>query len=120
MDRRAKCPFCAIDQTNAVSSNQYVMVIRDKFPVSVGHSLIIPLRHVERPDELKVDEWQHVMSALQLLAAETSSFNFGVNSGVDAGQSIPHCHFHFIPRRAGDVPDPFGGVRNVIPGRGRY
>lgn len=98
----------------------------DGFPVSQGHSLIIPRRHVADYSDLTANE---ILAIHQILAEVRSliqkrfspdGFNVGVNIGFTAGQTITHVHVHLIPRYKGDVSDPVGGVRNVIPGKGNY
>lgn len=121
------CIFCVPISDPIVSENEHAFVIRDSFPTTPGHSLIIPKRHVAAYFDLTQEE---VLKCTQLLAiarnnilendATVTGFNVGINVGRDAGQSIPHCHIHLIPRRAGDVDNPQGGVRHVIPGKGHY
>lgn len=125
--RDSNCPFCSIANESIILENELAMVIADKFPVVEGHSLVIPKRHIASFFEL----WQPEVNACMSLLSELRSgmrnedsrilsFNVGVNDGEDAGQTIPHCHWHLIPRRSGDVKNPRGGVRNVIPGMGDY
>ena len=109
-----------------IEGNELAFVVADAFPVSPGHTLIISRRHVA--DYLALTETE--MAAMnQLLRAarhrltedlHPDGFNVGVNVGMAAGQTIAHVHIHLIPRYVGDVASPEGGVRNVIPGRGRY
>jgi ATP adenylyltransferase len=101
--------------------------IRDGFPVTEGHTLVIPKRHVEdyfglTQDELVAcDELLRVSKEqIQNQDASVTGFNIGINAGESAGQTIFHCHLHLIPRRTGDVVDPRGGVRGVIPGKQKY
>ena len=103
------------------------MVIRDLFPVTDLHTLIIPKRHAETYFDLsdvELDEMQGVLRRQREVILEqdemVTGFNIGINSGEDAGQTVFHCHIHLIPRRKGDVPEPRGGVRGVIPGKQRY
>lgn len=103
------------------------MAFADNFPVSRGHALIIPRRHVASFRELAPDEWAavHRLAVAVIARAEQDDpsirgFNLGINDGATAGQTIFHAHIHVIPRRAGDVSDPSGGIRGVIPGRARY
>lgn len=100
---------------------------KDRFPAVKGHCLIITERHVPDFFNLTKDEILDCMSVLkeqkQILSSKDPSikgFNVGVNIGITSGQTIMHCHIHLIPRRDGDVDDPVGGVRNVIPGKGNY
>jgi diadenosine tetraphosphate (Ap4A) HIT family hydrolase len=103
------------------------MVLRDGFPVTVGHSLVIPKRHVATYFDLSRDELLAIDELLKLTKAELENddptidgFNIGMNCGSTAGQTIFHCHVHLIPRRKGDVENPRGGVRHLIPGKGNY
>lgn len=120
------CPFCDISDTRILRQNAEALAISDAYPVSRGHTLVIPRRHVADLFELSEMELAEVVRLIgemkKQLAAEASpgGFNIGVNVGRDAGQTVMHAHVHIIPRYAGDVADPIGGVRNVIPGKGRY
>lgn len=95
--------------------------LRDGYPVSLGHSLVVPVRHIASLFDLPADEiaavWAEVARVREQLSAEfgVSAFNIGMNDGLAAGQTVPHAHVHVIPRRIGDVADPRGGVRWVIP-----
>ena len=120
------CPFCTLPSERILQSNTVGWVIRDAFPVSPGHTLIIPQRHVGSFFELNEDERNGLMALLAQaqagLAAEftPAGYNMGINDGAAAGQTVPHLHIHLIPRFAGDMPDPRGGVRWVIPHKARY
>ena len=128
------CPFCSLmygsDQrefTRIIGYNDEFIAIRDRYPVTPGHTLLIPRRHIETPFELWGDEMLALNRIMrrqkQIIQAEDSSvegFNIGFNVGTPAGQTVPHAHCHLIPRREGDVEDPIGGIRNVIPGKGNY
>jgi diadenosine tetraphosphate (Ap4A) HIT family hydrolase len=98
----------------------------DAFPVAEGHTLVLPRRHVaslfDLPDEELAAIWRLVAEVRQKLAAELNpdGFTVGVNDGAAAGQTVPHAHVHVIPRRAGDVADPRGGVRWVVPAKAPY
>jgi diadenosine tetraphosphate (Ap4A) HIT family hydrolase len=122
----ANCPFCQVEAGRVLDENELAVAIADAFPVSVGHTLVISRRHVADFFDLSEAEMTAVLNLLfrvqRRIAAElrADGFNVGVNSGVAAGQTVMHVHLHLIPRFAGDVADPHGGVRNVIPGRGRY
>lgn len=125
--REEGCIFCEIPSSRVILQNELAFAIRDGFPVTEGHTLIAPKRHVADYFELFQPELNAIQSLLQLaksaLAAEDpgiQGFNMGVNSGAVAGQTVFHCHVHLIPRRKGDVPDPKGGVRGVIPSRQKY
>jgi diadenosine tetraphosphate (Ap4A) HIT family hydrolase len=123
--KKAACPFCRVDR-EVILASQLSFSIYDKFPVSPGHVLVIPRRHVEDCFDLSraevEDLWEMVANVRQLLNDKYNpgGFNVGFNSGTEAGQTIPHAHIHIIPRYRGDVEDPAGGIRNVIPGRGKY
>ena len=121
------CVFCNIKNDRIVADNEYAYAILDGFPVTAQHSLIIPKRHVEDFFGLTENELLACNSLLQTLRTEiikedpsVKGFNIGMNSGSVAGQTIFHCHIHLIPRREGDVENPRGGVRHVMPGRGNY
>ena len=120
------CPFCTLPEYRIVDHNALAVVINDGFPVSLGHTLIIPKRHVGSFFELNTDE-QHAMLALIKTtktkldqAHAPDSYNIGINDGPEAGQTIPHVHMHLIPRYQGDVEDPRGGVRWLIPHKADY
>jgi diadenosine tetraphosphate (Ap4A) HIT family hydrolase len=122
----APCPFCTLPPERIVDQNEWAMVIRDGFPVSPGHTLVIPKRHVGSYFELRDAEADAMRSLL--LAAKTKvdeafrpdSYNIGINDGPQAGQTVPHVHMHLIPRYQGDVKDPRGGVRWLIPEKADY
>jgi diadenosine tetraphosphate (Ap4A) HIT family hydrolase len=109
-----------------VESNSHALAVADGFPVAPGHTLIVSRRHVPDLFELTEPELLGMIGLLREMRnrlLEThcpSGFNLGVNIGAAAGQTIFHVHIHLIPRFAGDVDCPEGGIRNVIPGRGRY
>ena len=125
---QAGCLFCEMRiSKELVLENDLAYVILDQFPVTGGHSLIIPKRHFADAFEMTATEHEAVWGLLQvrrreLLAMDETirGFNIGINAGQAAGQTIFHCHIHLIPRRKGDVEDPKGGVRGVVPGRQKY
>ena len=123
---RSPCPFCSLPPDRAVLANDRAVAIRDGFPVSPGHTLIIPRRHVgsffEVTDEERADLMQLLAQARQGLEQEfrPAGYNIGINDGVAAGQTVPHLHIHLIPRYAGDRDDPRGGVRWVLPDKAAY
>ena len=126
-DREQSCPFCDIPSDRIVSDNELCYAIRDRYPVTEGHTLVIPKRHVSDFFDLYSPERNCAHSLLYeqraLIQKEDESvtgFNIGVNSGKDAGQTVFHVHMHLIPRRKGDVGNPKGGVRGVIPGQQDY
>jgi diadenosine tetraphosphate (Ap4A) HIT family hydrolase len=119
-----RCLFCAPEHT--ILSNELVFARYDDFPVSEGHMLLIPHRHVANYFEMTPEEkeamWSLLDEAKGLLDREKQpdGYNIGVNCGPVAGQSVMHAHLHLIPRYPGDVTDPRGGVRAVIPAKQRY
>jgi len=120
------CPFCHVPVQAIVAQNDDAFTIRDRYPVSTGHTLVVPMRHVASFFNLNHDELRAIM-ALVVEAKEIcdkqfhpDGYNVGVNVGTAAGQTVMHAHVHVIPRYEGDMPDPTGGVRHVIPGRGKY
>jgi diadenosine tetraphosphate (Ap4A) HIT family hydrolase/5-methylcytosine-specific restriction endonuclease McrA len=126
-ERAGGCIFCNIDATRIVAENELMVAIRDAYPVTEGHSLLIPRRHVVGPNDLFQPElnamWAlsaKVRTALSASDPTIAAFNFGSNDGSAAGQTVMHAHFHIIPRRSGDTENPRGGVRGVIPGRQSY
>ena len=122
------CIFCNRKNCKVISSTKYFFIIRDTaYPVTKHHTLIITNRHIDDFFDLTKDEMSDLdevlkeqKNELKSLDKEISAFNVGVNVGKDAGQSIMHCHIHLIPRRKGDVEDPRGGVRGVIPEKQKY
>ena len=122
------CIFCYKTNCKVISSTKYFFIIRDTaYPVTKHHTLIITNRHVDDYFDLKKEEindldeiLKNQKKELKKIDKEISAFNVGVNIGKDAGQSIMHCHIHLIPRRKGDVDDPRGGVRGVIPEKQKY
>ena len=122
------CIFCNKTNCKVISSTKNFFIIRDTaYPVTKHHTLIITNRHVADFLDLTKEEMNELDEILKKqkvqlknLDEEISGFNVGVNIGKDAGQSIMHCHLHIIPRRKGDVKDPRGGVRGVIPEKQKY
>lgn len=120
------CPFCALTEDRWRGSNAHAYWVRDIFPVSPGHSLIILRRHVASIFEATAEERLALFDLVdQARAAAEAEFhpdawNIGINDGELAGQSVPHLHVHLMPRFAGDVADPRGGVRWVVPDRADY
>ena len=120
------CPFCTLLPERIIHRTEHLSAIRDAFPVSPGHTLLIPRRHVVSLFGLTIVEWVELGQLLTeiraALAAEfqPDGFNVGVNDGAAAGQTIRHLHVHLIPRYRGDQPDPRGGVRWILPEKARY
>ena len=121
------CIFCNPILSEIVLDDVLVYARKDKHPVTSMHTLIIPKRHVESYFLLDHSEINAVHKILRVMKEKiemkdesVSAFNIGINSGADAGQSIAHLHIHLIPRRKGDVDNPQGGVRGVIPRKQHY
>ena len=120
------CTFCEISDDRIFLSTSQVIGIWDGYPVSPGHALLIPRRHIATWFDATAEERNALVDATDLvkktieLAHSPDGYNIGINSGESAGQTIPHLHVHVIPRYEGDVPDPRGGVRWVVPDRARY
>ena len=120
------CPFCTLDEDRILASNELAIATPDGFPVSPGHTLVIPKRHVASWFDTTPEEQRAVIALLgemkQHLDAERSpaGYNIGINDGPAAGQTVRHLHLHLIPRYDGDTEDPRGGVRWVFPHRAAY
>jgi len=125
--QQAGCVFCELPADRIIASNALALAIRDNYPVTQLHTLVVPKRHAETFFDLFEPERRAINQLLSGLRVEimkkdasVSGFNIGMNNGDAAGQTISHAHVHLIPRRQGDVQDPRGGVRGVIPGKARY
>ncbi len=126
--REDGCLFCAAyEERDVLAENALAYAIADGYPVTEGHSLVIPKRHVSNYFDLtqaEINACNQLMVRLKEVLEDKdqsiSGWNVGINSGEDAGQTIFHCHIHLIPRRKGDVENPRGGVRHSIPGKGYY
>ena len=126
----ANCPFCEVASgdsgTEFVAETAHSVSFYDRYPLSEGHALVTPRRHVGDlfdldPDE-RADAWA-LLDTVRTLIVERFSpdgFNIGVNTNDAAGQTVAHAHIHLIPRQLGDVEDPRGGIRWVIPDKARY
>jgi len=120
------CPFCHLEASRVIAENVLALVLRDGYPISPGHTLVIPRRHIGSFFEISDEERRAMLELLDLqkvlLDQEFSpaGYNVGINDGASAGQTVPHLHIHLIPRYTGDLPDPRGGVRWVIPSKARY
>ena len=121
------CPFCkAESERDIIASTSLSIAFFDAFPVSPGHALIIPRRHVASFFDLTKDEQQDMLKladSVKRIVDEKyhpDGYNVGINVGEAAGQSIFHVHMHLIPRYKGDVSNPRGGVRGVIPSKQNY
>jgi diadenosine tetraphosphate (Ap4A) HIT family hydrolase len=124
----SECPFCdrIKDADSLYAATEFAVAFPDGFPVSQGHTLVVPKRHVATAEQLERAEWTGLFDLAREVARELTTLpgvegvNIGVNSGEVAGQTVAHAHAHVIPRRRGDVEDPRGGVRWVIPEKADY
>lgn len=125
MSDRILCKFCK-KNTELIFEKKYVKAFFDKFPVSKGHTIIVSVRHVETIFGLKSYELEEVVELIGEIKIfldklySPDGYNIGTNCGELAGQTIDHCHIHIIPRFKGDVSDPTGGIRGVIPDKRKY
>lgn len=119
------CIFCRPDRP-ILAETKVSLAFLDDFPVSNGHALVIPKRHVVSIWDMTSDEYADAFNLVRQVKDilqkkfEPQGFNVGVNCGETAGQTVFHAHIHIIPRYTGDVPSPRGGIRNIIPGKGSY
>ena len=126
-DPNNPCLFCNIKKSGLAKENELAYASYDTYPVSEMHCLIIPKRHVKDYFDLTEEEViacnkliNGIKKEVEIKDSTVKGFNIGTNSGKIAGQSIMHCHIHLIPRREGDVENPQGGVRSVIPKKQHY
>ena len=126
-DPNNPCLFCNIKESGVAHENDFAYASFDSYPVSKDHCLIIPKRHIKDYFELSKEELIACDKLVKIVKDEITNkdqsvkgFNLGTNIGKVSGQSIFHCHFHLIPRREGDVENPQGGVRSVIPSKQHY
>ena len=126
-DPNNPCLFCNIKESVVTYENDFAYASFDSYPVSKDHCLIIPKRHIKDYFELSKEELIACDKLIKIVKDEiinkdqsVKGFNLGTNIGKVSGQSILHCHFHLIPRREGDVENPQGGVRSVIPSKQHY
>lgn len=121
----AACIFCRLDRP-ILAESALSLAFLDSYPVSKGHSLVVPRRHLASIWDLSPEEYADAFALARQVKDllqekfQPQGFNIGVNCGEAAGQSVWHAHIHVIPRYTGDVASPKGGVRNVVPGKGRY
>ena len=122
-----QCVFCGVSSDKVLLENDHAFAFWDAFLVTPPHLLVVPKRHT--PDYFSITRDELTACDSLLRAAEAmvreqdptvEGFNVGSNAGAVAGQTVFHCHFHLVPRRKGDIEDPRGGVRNVIPDKGSY
>ena len=122
----AQCPFCNLPKERVWFDSHDSLAILDGFPLTPGHTLVIPKRHVVSVFELPQEELSHLSAVVtkvrKILKAkyQPDAFNIGINDGLAAGQTVTHAHIHVIPRKAGDVPEPRGGIRWIIPDKAKY
>lgn len=120
------CPFCNIEKERIIIENSFCYSVYDYFPVSIGHTLIVTKEHISNFFELSNNQKYALIDMLSEMEVflkkkyNPDGFNVGININKTAGQTINHVHVHLIPRFINDVLDPTGGVRNVIPGKGKY
>ena len=120
------CPFCSMAPDKIIAQNSLSFTVRDTLPVSPGHTLILPKRHIASIFDATEDEvaalWDALQGARNELLNEFSpdGFNIGINDGLASGQTILHLHIHLIPRYQGDMPDPRGGIRWIFPDKAVY
>ena len=126
-DPNNPCLFCNIKESGLVKENGLAYVSYDTYPVTDMHCLIIPKRHVQDYFDLTDEEIiacntliKNIKKEIEFKDPNVKGFNIGTNAGKISGQSILHCHIHLIPRREGDVENPQGGVRSVIPSKQHY
>lgn len=122
----SECPFCNLPDERILGANEHGLYIRDGYPISPGHTLIIPRRHCGSWFDTTPAEREALHRLLDAAKDELAEqfspdgYNIGINDGPAAGQTIPHLHIHLIPRYHGDRDDPRGGVRWVIPEKAKY
>src|SRR6516225_4218239 len=123
---QGSCPFCCLEKSRILLESEVAFAFLDAFPVSDGHTLVVPKRHVaslfDLPEEEQAAVWKLMALVRERMMTDRKpdGFNIGVNDGAAAGQTVMHAHVHIIPRRRGDVVDPRGGVRWIIPSRAAY
>lgn len=127
MTSESGCPFCEIvtgsSEATVILDEEDYLCILDKYPVTEGHSLVIPKSHIEGLEQIND---LHIYNFIEKATNEVrrrydpDGINVGLNNGAAAGQTIPHLHWHIIPRYEGDMDDPSGGVRGVIPEKQKY
>lgn len=120
------CPFCNLDPSRILAEDELTVVYRDGFPVSLGHTVIIPRRHFATLFEATETDQVALLRALAQAKSlveqlhQPDGYNIGINHGQAGGQTVPHLHIHLIPRYQGDKEDPRGGVRWVLPEMAKY
>jgi diadenosine tetraphosphate (Ap4A) HIT family hydrolase len=120
------CPFCTLPPDRIIESNDTGVVIADGYPISPGHTLVIPRRHVGSFFDIDSAERNGLLALVDRAKVRLdrefhpAGYNIGINDGAAAGQTVPHLHIHLIPRYDGDQKDPRGGVRWIFPGKADY
>ena len=123
------CLFCDKDNPEVntiIAQNEFAYARWDNFPASRGHAEVVPIRHVESFFDLTSAELSAIYDLAKVAKQviddkyQPDAFNVGVNDGEAAGRTVHHVHVHLLPRYAGDVPNPRGGIRHIIPGKGSY
>ena len=121
-----ECPFCTLPDERIWLETDRAVAVPDNYPATDGHCLVLPRRHVASLWDLSPDEQLEVWQLVADVRADLEDryapdgFTIGVNDGLAAGQTIPHAHVHVIPRHLGDVADPTGGLRGILPHKARY
>jgi diadenosine tetraphosphate (Ap4A) HIT family hydrolase len=121
-----QCPFCRVSAERIVGESPLALAIRDAFPISPGHTLIVPRRHIGSFFEASSDERTEMLALIDAakrridMELSPAGYNIGINDGEAAGQTVLHLHVHLIPRFRGDVEDPRGGVRWIISDKADY
>jgi diadenosine tetraphosphate (Ap4A) HIT family hydrolase len=122
----APCPFRSPTEDRLLRKRKLALALTDGFPVSEGHALVVPRRHVASLCDLEAEEQAAIWAMVAEVRADITErlrpdgFNIGLNDGRAAGQTVMHAHVHVIPRFDGDVPDPRGGIRWVVPAKAAY
>lgn len=120
------CPFCTLANRTVVGESELAVAVRDDFPLSPGHTLIVPRRHTASFFSITAEERNALFELLDAAKAALDAefrpdgYNVGHNDGPAAGQTVPHLHVHLIPRYKGDREDPRGGVRWILPEKAKY
>jgi len=120
------CPFCEPPIDRIWFGRDLTIATPDMYPAAEGHTLVLPRRHVRSVFDLDDDEWEDLWDLVWAVREELGTrlgpdgFTVGINDGVAAGQTIDHGHVHVIPRHIGDVADPTGGLRGILPHKARY
>ena len=122
----SECPFCHLDNNQIIFQDKLVITLTDGYPISPGHTLIIPKRHIPSLFEATDEEQMALLHALRTAQNKLKQqyspdgYNIGINDGLAAGQTVMHLHIHLIPRYTGDCLDPRGGVRWIFPDKAAY